>query len=649
MLRLQLFTLASTVIGVTGAACGCSVTNLYVSPTANATVGIQHNGSAPSTAFGNVIDAAVHVKYLLTQQNASSMQVVVNLASGVYPMETYLRLHGQHSGTVKCPTIWKAPDGDAVLSGATRITGWSPASGLSGVYQAPVPPLSLTRALYVDGVSMPRARSAPMLQNHSTYTDVGFMNDSPGVNFSSISKLQYVELRGVGTFVDRYTPVDFLSSNGSAPMLVMKQPAWYRQLIGYDTITDGDLLGLFLENSLSFLDEDGEWYLDVETDTLYYKPVNGSDPNNSEIYLPRLEVLLSVGGYTYDLPAHDMQFNNITFAHTTWNFPLSEYGYPDQQTGAFIGERWNRSDFEATRPHWFMTPGSVQVSAAQRISFNGGAVTMTGAAGLAVGNDDNAHISSVGLGAQNITITGMNFTQTGSNALQVGGVGLNAHHPVLSQMVNTGIEARHNYFENNAFIYNSAANIFFTYVQYSSITSNTVKNTPYSAICFGFGWGANDPNGTPLYESLGLYDHQPVYYTPTTAHDNVIAKNWLENIGYNHTDLGGIYTLSMNNGTVIEGNVISNSLFQGLYFDEGSRFFTARDNVVDAKQEWLFENFQTGDLTGNQTVVDNFGSTNGRLNTGHDKYGDYIYNNTFFNASQGWPAGAMSIVDAAGA
>jgi hypothetical protein len=623
----------------------CITTQLYVDASANATVGLQYNGSSPETAFANVLDTERHLKYLLAHGD-DSMQVVINLAPGVYPLTSYLRLTDRHSGSVDCPTIWQAPDGDATLSGGTKVTDWSLVSGMPGVFSAQVPPLSMTRALFVDGVSMPRARSVPMLQNYSTYTPVGFMNDGPGVDFTSIDKVQYVELRGVGTFVDRYTPVDYLSNDGQ--MLVMKQPAWYRQQIGYDTIQQGDVLGLFLENSLTFLDEDGEWYLDVESDTLYYKPVQSKNPNNSEIYLPRLELVLSVGGFVYSMPAHDMQFLNITFAHTTWNFPSSQYGFPDQQTGAFIGERWNRSEFEETRPHWYMTPGMVQVSVAQRILFEGGAVTMTGAAGLAVGNDGNAHISSVGLGAQNITITGVNFTQTGGNALQVGGVGPNAHHPIVPEMINSGIVADHNTFDNNAFLYNSGANILFTYVQHSFITSNTIKNTPYSAICFGYGWGSNDPSGTPLYESLGLYDFQPVYETPTTAHDNIISQNYLYNIGLNHTDLGGIYTLSMNNGTRIEGNVISHGLEWGLYFDEGSRFFTAENNVVDAAKDWLFLNFQTGDLTGNQTVVNNFGSTDDYLNTGHDQYGDYIDHNTFFNASQSWPPAAKSIVDAAG-
>lgn len=640
--------LAACIIGLANAtisASSCIKHRIYVSPNANATAGLQSNGSSPQAPFGSVQDAADQVEYLLAQGDGST-QVIVNLAKGVYVMETYLSLNHRHSGSPDCPVVWQAPDGEAVLSGGTSVSGWT-RSGGNGVWKASVPSGSRTRALFVDGVSMQRARES-LNQTKSTYTSLGFINDGPHTAWSAVEKLQYTELRAVGTFVDRYTPVDYLSSNGS--MLVMKQPAWYRQLIGYDTMTDGGTdEGLYLENSLTFLDEDGEWYLDVEVDTLYYKPVNGTNPNHSNIVLPRLEVLLAVSGLILELPAHDMEFVGITFAYTTWNFPSSQYGFPDQQTGAFIGERWNRSTFEATRPHWFQTPGSVQVSAAERITFRRGAVTCTGAAGMGVGNDDNAHLSGVGLGAKEVTISGINFTQTGANALQVGGVQANAHHPLVPAMINTKITAEHNFFDRNAFLYNSGANIIFTYTQYSQIVSNTVLNTPYSAICMGYGWGSNDPNGTPEYESLGLYNYQPIYYTPTTAHDNLIARNYLYNIGLQHDDLGGIYTLSMNNGTIIRDNVIASGLQWGLYFDEGSRYFTAKDNVVDAAKDWLFLNLGSGYETGYQTIVDCFGSTNDHLDTGHDQYDDYISNNIYFNASHGWPKAALPIVEKAGA
>lgn len=449
----------------------------------------------------------------------------------------------------------------------------------------------------------------------------------------------------MGTFFDRYSGVDFLQGDGKT--LVMKQPAWYRNLLGSNPFQLSNVLGLFAENSLSFLDEDGEWYLDVETNELYYKPVLGKDPNTSDIYLPHLEVLLAISGFTHATHAHDIQIKNISFAHSTWNLPSTEYGYPDQQTGAFIGERWNRSEFEAFRPHWFMTPGAVQVSAADRVSFEGGSVSMTGAAGLTIGNDNNAHISDIGLGAKYITIKGMSFTQTGGNALQVGGIGPDGHHPIILAMENSYIVAKYNTFNNNAKIFTSAANVFFTYVHNSEITSNTILNTPYSAICFGFGWGSNDPNGTPRIAALGTYKYQPVYFTPTTAYDNLLSKNYINNVGFNHTDEGGMYFLSMNNGTRIEGNAINNSLAHGIYFDEGSRYMTASGNVVDGIDDWMFFNFVSE--TGNETIISNYGTTNNDIVNGTDEWGDDFNGNVFFSRSGPWPDEAINILNAAGA
>lgn len=86
----------------------------------------------------------------------------------------------------------------------------------------------------------------------------------------------------------------------------------------------------FVENSLLLLDQPGEWYLDEQDGLLNYKPVNNKDPNTSDIILLHLDVLVSIGGFNYKQPGHDIKFHNVTFAHTTWNAPSSKYGFPDQ-------------------------------------------------------------------------------------------------------------------------------------------------------------------------------------------------------------------------------------------------------------------------------------------------------------------------------
>ncbi|MGL1133799.1 hypothetical protein ACSTLP_24240, partial [Vibrio parahaemolyticus] len=67
---------------------------------------------------------------------------------------------------------------------------------------------------------------------------------------------------------------------------------------------------------------------------LYYKPGDGVDPNDLDVELPRVEVLLSVGG-TYDQPLKNLAFQGITFTGTWWLGPSTD-GYATQQNGSYI-------------------------------------------------------------------------------------------------------------------------------------------------------------------------------------------------------------------------------------------------------------------------------------------------------------------------
>nr|QEO73835.1 hypothetical protein [uncultured bacterium] len=75
-------------------------------------------------------------------------------------------------------------------------------------------------------------------------------------------------------------------------------------------------------------------------------------------------------------------------------------------------------------------------------------------------------------------------------------------------------------------------------------------------------------------------------------------------------DAGGFYNLSSAPGSVFEGNYIrmpepSTALRGGLYFDEGSRYWTVRDNVLDVERAQLF-NQRPNNHTGDNTYVDNW-------------------------------------------
>jgi hypothetical protein len=303
----------------------------------------------------------------------------------------------------------------------------------------------------------------------------------------------------------------------------------------------------------------------------------------------------------------------ITFEHLdptihSADLPSSDVGYVDQQTGGFIGLNESYTVFESSRPYWWQVPGAIQVSAANNILFQNGSLSAT-MGGFGIGNDPNAHITGIGLGTSEIEISGMYLHQTGTNAISMGGIQADAHHPTDPRMINRDNTITENIFADIAHTFNSGVAIFVSYTTRSQITHNDVSNVPYSGICYGYGWGSNDAGGSPEYLRRGLYNHQPIYDSPTVMSGGIISRNLVNNFGITHSDLGGIYTLSASPNTTISENwVFGSPNGAAIYNDEGSRFYLANNSVFNTTAFWLQRNERVNYTTGNMTYA-NIAST----------------------------------------
>ncbi|KAF5538072.1 pectin lyase [Fusarium phyllophilum] len=171
------------------------------------------------------------------------------------------------------------------------------------------------------------------------------------------------------------------------------------------------------------------------------------------------EVLIVVGG-AYEKPVH---FKGINFKHSTWLRP-DTYG------------------FEASRPHWWQMPSAIQISAAYNITIKSCAFRELGAGGIVIGNDKNAHLTGVGLDANNIHIDDKYFTQVMGNGITVGDIQTDADHPSQPKMLLSDIHAPNNIFNKNSVLWSSTVPILFTYTEFSSITHNDTYHHPYSGI-----------------------------------------------------------------------------------------------------------------------------------------------------------------------
>ncbi|KAH8764510.1 pectin lyase fold/virulence factor [Hyaloscypha sp. PMI_1271] len=542
--------------------------NYYVSPQ-----GSDSNSGTIASPFLTLTKAQAAVRIAVATKPAEA--ITVNIADGVYILNTTLLLTAEDSGTSGYPVVWKALGSNALISGGLKLTGWT-LNSTTGIYSTTVPVGTQSRNLYVGGSAAQYAR-AFLDKSKFGFTNTSITwTDSAYDWLATLPGIGNAEIRSMNSFTDRR--------------------------LGYGII----------------------W------DTMHFLILGGI-----------LEAIVAVGG-TYDAPAHDVTFQGLNFAHTTWNLVTTQ-GYCDQQTGGFL-RNFNLTYpiFEASRPYWDQMPSGIQISAAYNIAFTGGKYTQLGAGGFGIGNDPFSHVTGIGYGAENISVLDGYFTQVMGNSLTLGGIQANGHHPTDPRMINSRITVSGNIFYNTSALFSSTVPIFSTYIQYSTISNNDLSHIPYSGICHGYGWGANDQGGSPEYATRGLYNYQPLYTTPTTSLSNVVSGNLIHHFGLAHQDLGGIYTLSKSPSTIIRDNYDYSSTWFGLYTDEGSNSLTILDNMFfPAPARWFNPNQRTGLNTGNNTLKNNFAAVgsdyvntpNGTGQFGNTFESNYVVRDAVTNAA----------------
>ncbi|MGJ5953242.1 right-handed parallel beta-helix repeat-containing protein [Streptomyces neyagawaensis] len=654
-LRIRAATVATALVGAllsavasAGTAQAATMTTLYASPSGS--------GTACSSAQPcSITQAKTSVRAV---NSGMTGDIVVQLADGTYRLSDPLSFTAADSGNNGHTVVWKAaPGADPIISGARKVTGWSQFDAAKNIWRANVGTGFDTRQLYVDGLLATRARTQ-VNRSDFTFNPTGFTFTKPALSYlNTLANQSRVELETLNSWTDRYMPVQSISNN----TFTMQQPAWDNNTWGWDVVQNAFRKGpAYLENAYEILDAGGEWYLNTATGYLYYKPLAGQDISTADVELPRLESLISVGG-TYDAPVHHLSFVGVQFSHTSWLHPSSNDGWADQQTGGYIKGNWNRpsdaftsckagcSLFEATRPKWLQMPAAVQVSAANHVTFSNDKFIGLGSYGLGIGQDANAHTSGVGLGAGDITVVGSVFKQIAAGAIIVGGLREDAHHPSDVRMTNKDITIKNNLIHDVAIDYRDNHAILATYTTNSEISHNEVYDVPYGGISIGYGWGVNDQGGSPEYQRRGLYNYQPVYDTPTTAKGNKVVANYVHHFLQSMNDAGCFYTLSANPSSVIDRNYCSvggnGGIYFGMYFDEGSRYLSATNNVFDRVGAYAHQNVASNFNTGNFTLTDNWATKAGDVTDGNR---GSVVSGTQIITDGDWPAGARTVMNDAG-
>lgn len=323
-------------------------------------------------------------------------------------------------------------------------------------------------------------------------------------------------------WIDEHTPIeDYDPETGK---LIMTYASMFNLI--------GDEFRYYLENVSEMFAKPNEWYLDRPNGMLYYIPRDEEmTPENIEVHAPVAKQLIITNG------VRNVRFRDIKFAYTR-----GEYSCNQNVDGKV--ETSYASDAQAvSNAH-----GSIELNYTKDCSIENCSVMNYGVHGVTVNK-----------GCSGIRITGCDFIDGGAGGIKISGGA--AGCPV--QDCTFGCVFSDNRILHCGRRYLSACGILLMNAFSCEISHNEIADLYYTGISSGWVWG----------------------YAPSNTHDILILKNHIHDLGQGRlSDMGGVYLLGAQPGTVVSGNLIHDVKCRqyggwALYTDEGSASITLENNI----------------------------------------------------------------------
>ncbi|HEV7926731.1 MAG TPA: right-handed parallel beta-helix repeat-containing protein [Verrucomicrobiae bacterium] len=341
----------------------------------------------------------------------------------------------------------------------------------------------------------------------------------------------------------RFHPGDVKESwarDGGVELIVLQAWAQARNLISVvDAVSNvvslaGDAFPNNSESGVRYYIENapdalrpGTWRLDEKTGVVTYWPNAGEDVSSAMITAPRLYDVAHLEG-EQDRPVHDIVFDGLVFAGTDWRL---------------------------TGGHDMDPQAAVEVEAALQARFAQDCAVLrcrfTRLGGYAV---------DLGHGCQNDKVVGCDMWDLGGGGVRLG----DSDATAARSAPNFGNEVTDNHIHHIGLVHAPAVGVLTLLSATNLIAHNEIDHTYYTAISVGWSWG----------------------YADTPCRGNIVEFNHLHDIGQGMlSDMGGIYTLGLQPGTILRNNLIHDvGVFiyggWGLYTDEGSSGIVLESNVV---------------------------------------------------------------------
>jgi len=440
-----------------------------------------------------------------------------------------------------------------VLSGGTRLTGWQRASNDPRRWSVQLPEVAsgrwYFRQLMIDGRRWQRARQ-PNAGYFQTTAALGKGTPITLPFRSGDLTADHVRSGVELTLLIKWTDLHLPIRRVDEAQHTAALPGGPRS----EWMDEPDAR-YWIENAASGLDQPGEWMLDPVTGTATLIGGPDFDPNRALVIAPRLTTLLEwVGTNSGSGNVRDVQLNGLTFSDTDYELPVDGLISPQ---------------------------AAVPIRGALRADF---------ARNCQIENCRFLNLGGYGLelrrGCQQWRVVGNEFAELGAGGLRLGEPGGTEDPSTATHTT----EFTDNHLHALGRVFPAACGVLVFRSATNHIAHNHIHDLYYTGISVGWEWG----------------------YHANACRANVIEFNHVHDLGQGRlSDMGGIYTLGPQPGTVIRNNVFHDIQSYryggwGLYTDEGSTGILVENNVVyRCKDAGFHQHYGRDNVVRNNLLVDN--------------------------------------------